>query len=255
MPKGKRNPPGGQKAQKISSIRRFIGRQSRERDRETASRIFCLKCDIKKYFASIDHEILFSIIKKKIKDDKILEIIKKIIDSSFDNIEYENLFEYRKTGVPIGNLTSQLFANVYMNELDQFVKHELKIKNYARYTDDFVVVGDSREFLLEILRPISRFLKEKLALDLHPRKVIVRKCSQGVDFLGYVELPYHRKVRTKTKKRIFKKMRQRVAEYEAGARSEESMNQCLQSYLGVLSHADTYELKEELLNQIWFWRN
>jgi len=92
-------------------------------------------------------------------------------------------------------------------------------------------------------------------LELHPKKIVIRKQSQGIDFLGYVILPHYRLLRTKTKKRIFKKLKMRIAQYKTGKIDNKSLNQSLQSYLGVLSHADTHKLKEKLLNQFWFWLN
>ncbi len=210
---------------------------------------YILKCDIRKFFGTIDHKILMSILNKRITDEKSQWLIKKIIDS-FSSSQ-PDIFNAK--GLPIGNLTSQLFANVYLNELDQFVKHELRIKHYARYTDDFVIVSDSRRYLQDVLRPIDRFLKEKLALDLHPKKVAIIKYSQGVDFLGYIALPHYRLVRLKTKKRMFKKLKKRVVEYNNGKINRRALNQSVQSYLGVLCHANAYKLSQELLNQFWYW--
>jgi hypothetical protein len=116
-----------------------------------------------------------------------------------------NLFQAK--GVPIGNLTSQLFANIYMNEFDQFVKHELKIKRYARYTDDFVIVSSDRSYLVELIEPVKQFLGEQLMLELHPKKISIRPYGQGIDFLGYVALPHHISVRTKTRRRVFRKLK------------------------------------------------
>ena len=93
--------------------------------------------------------------------------------------------------MPIGNLTSQLFANLYLNQFDQFVKHKLKVKHYARYTDDFVIVAQDPNYLKSLLEPIKLFLAARLKLELHPNKVEVRKCSHGIDFLGYVALPHY----------------------------------------------------------------
>lgn len=156
-------------------------------------------------------------------------------------------------GIPIGNLTSQLFANVYMNEFDQFVKHKLKVKHYCRYTDDFVVVSDNREYLQDLLPKIESFINENLKLKLHPEKVSIRKYQQGADFLGYVILPHHRLVRTKTRKRIFEKLKNRVKEFKNGQISEEKLKQSLNSFLGVFSHADCHDLEQELINKFWFW--
>jgi hypothetical protein len=164
----------------------------------------------------------------------------------------ESLFSH-STGLPIGNLTSQLFANVYMNEFDQYMKHKLKIKHYARYTDDFVIASDNQRYLQELIPLIQSFLESRLKLKLHPSKVSIRKVGQGIDFLGYVVFPNHRLLRTKTKRRIFAKLRKRVTEYKTGLISKHTLEQSLNSYLGVLSHANSHELQQELLNQYWFW--
>ncbi|MFA5961946.1 MAG: reverse transcriptase domain-containing protein [Parcubacteria group bacterium] len=229
----------------VTALEKMIEKESKNYSRPC----FVLKCDIKKFFDTVDHAILLRILFKRIKDENVRWLLKEIVESF--SSDQSDIFSSR--GVPIGNLTSQLFANVYMNELDQFVKHELKIKHYARYTDDFVIVSNSQEFLSNILNPVGRFIEEKLSLKLHPGKVSIRKCKQGIDFLGYVTLPHCRALRTKTKKRIFKKLQERILEYKASKRNEKSLNQCLQSYLGVLSHADAYDLEQELLNQYWFW--
>lgn len=138
-----------------------------------------------------------------------------------------------------------------MNELDQFIKHKLHIKHYVRYTDDFAIVSSNYSYLEDLIKPISIFLGSHLSLSLHPNKVSIRKIHQGVDFLGYVTFPHHRLVRTKTRRRIFKKMRQRAEEYRAGTITKVAFESSIGSYLGVLSHADAYQLKEKLLN--WFW--
>ena len=165
------------------------------------------------------------ILKRKIEDKDILWLTEEII------------FSFQKDvgkGIPLGNLTSQYFANIYLNELDKFIKHKLKIKHYIRYTDDFVILDISKEYLEKIINPINGFLKNKLKLSLHPDKIIIRKYRQGIDFLGYVTLPYYRVLRTKTKKRIFKKI---------------NYNN-FQSYLGVLSHCDGYKVERKLKNSI-----
>jgi len=156
-------------------------------------------------------------------------------------------------GLPIGNLTSQLFANIYLNEFDYFVKHELKIKHYLRYTDDFVIVDKDENKLVELLPVLKQFLAKKLKLELHPNKVKIRKFSQGVDFLGYVVLPNRIQLRTKTKRRIFSKMKLRVKEYRNGKIGEYTLEQSLNSYLGTMSHANSFQTQEELKNKFWFW--
>lgn len=210
---------------------------------------FILKCDIKKFFDTVDHAILMNILKKRIKDKNAARLLGEII-GSFSSA-YSDIF-YAK-GVPIGNLTSQLFANIYLNEFDQFVKNKLRIKHYARYTDDFVIVSEDKTYLRNILKPVSGFLKEQLALELHPKKIAIIKYSQGVDFLGYIALPHYRLIRSKTKKRIFKRLKKRIVEYKTGKIEKQSLNQSVQSYLGVLCHANTRNLSQELLNRFWFW--
>jgi len=156
-------------------------------------------------------------------------------------------------GIPIGNLTSQLFANIYLNEFDQFVKHKLKVKYYLRYCDDFVIIDNDQARLEKLIPKITGFLKHKLKLELHLRKIIIRKLRQGVDFLGYVVLPHYRLVRTKTKKRIFKKLKKKVYENKIGKIDDFTLEQSLNSFLGVLSHANAYGLQQKLENQLWFW--
>ena len=215
---------------------------ARKVSRNNTRPCFVLKCDVRKFFDSVSHEILLSIIKKRIKDVDALWLLEAIVKS------YETM---PGIGIPIGNLTSQLFANVYMNELDQFVKHRLKIKHYVRYTDDFAIVSNDPEYLKEPLIPISEFLENELALKLHPDKSILRSVCQGVDFLGYVIFPHHKLIRSKTRHRMFRNTRRKRDEYESGKAGRISLEQTIQSYLGVMSHADAYGLKEQFLNEFW----
>ncbi len=210
---------------------------------------FALKCDVKKFFASVDHQVLLGIICKRIRDKDALWLLEEII-GSFSS-DRSTLFE--RKGLPIGNLTSQLFANVYLNVFDQFVKNDLKVKNFLRYTDDFVIIADNKPYLENLVAPISGFLHTRLRLSLHPNKVSIRTFHQGIDFLGYVVLPHYRLLRTKTKQRIWRKLRQRVSEYRNGTISRKTLEQSLQSYLGVLSHAETQQFSKDLQNQLWFW--
>lgn len=199
--------------------------------------IFALKCDIRKFFDSINQDILLDLIKEKIQDENTIWLIKTII-KSFKN---EN-----NKGLPLGNVTSQLFANIYLNELDQFIKHKLKEKYYIRYCDDFIILSDNKIHLDELVILISDFLKQNLNLTLHPDKIIIRKYSQGIDFLGYVILPYYRVLRTKTKKRIFNKLSKKKKDLELGLISEESFNQSLNSYFGVLKHCKGYKIWKKI---------
>lgn len=222
----------------------------RQVSRNNTRPCFALKCDINKFFASIDHDVLFSMLRRRIGDDRALWLLKDIIDSFIANPA--NIF-YR-TGLPIGNLTSQLFANIYLNEFDQFVKRDLQIENYVRYTDDFVIVTNTIAVLQNLLPKIERFLKERLRLILHQKKITIRKYRQGIDFLGYVVLPNYIDIRTKTKQRILRRLKQRTDELKRGIISEHSVDRSLQSYRGVLSHANSYRLRQAIENQVWFWK-
>lgn len=206
---------------------------------------FVLQCDIRRFFASVHHDMLLRILGNRIIDERTLLLLAEII-GSFPSPQAQ-------TGIPIGNLTSQLFANVYMNELDSFIKHRLRVRHYIRYTDDFVVVSESEEYVRSLLFPIEAFLRDALQLTLHPQKVTIRKYRQGIDFLGYVLLPHHRVLRTVTKRRMFRNLRSRVRDYRSGHSEVASVEQSLRSYLGVLSHADAYRLSEAVQNRCWFW--
>lgn len=211
---------------------------------------YALKCDIKKFFDSVDHGILLEQLGRRIRDEDTMRLLREIIGSFSTS---GTLFE--KRGLPIGNLTSQLFANVYMNEFDQFVKHELKIKYYARYTDDFVILSDTDSEFGHLLGKITIFLHDKLRLSLHPHKVDIRKLHHGIDFLGYVVFPHHKLPRAKTRRRVVRKLRQRATEYREEKIGEITLNQSLLSYLGLLSHANTHRFSENLKNRLWFWLN
>lgn len=210
---------------------------------------FALKCDVKRFFATVDHYLLLAILHKRIKDENAIELLKEII-YSFSS-EFSTLFESK--GLPIGNLTSQLFANVYLNEFDQFVKNELHVEHYVRYTDDFVVLSNSRAYLKNVLLSITAFLRDRLKLELHPKKISLRPFHQGIDFLGYVILPHYRLVRSKTKRRILHKLHSRAIEYKYRTIDQKTLNQSLQSYLGVLSHANAHNVSQDLQNNLWYW--
>jgi RNA-directed DNA polymerase len=217
-----RNGKGIHKA--LNQFRQF-GQKVGKNNTRTA---WVLKCDIKKFFASIDHKKLLEILAGYIPDKTIIWLFKEVI-YSFD-------FQDEGKGLPLGNLTSQLFCNVYMKELDQFVKHKLKIKFYIRYADDFVFLSDSRQELENFIPKISEFLDRRLKLSLHPNKVFIKTLASGVDFLGWVHFPKHRVLRNTTKQRMFKGIHQRPK------------NETLQSYLGLIKHGNTFELKQEVLN-------
>lgn len=191
---------------------------------------WALKCDVRKFFASIDRQTLLDLLERWVIDRDILWLLTEVIESF-------------PGGIPLGNLTSQIFANIYLDRLDQFIKSELKIKYYLRYADDFIMLANDRKYLEDLIDPIKIFLFDHLKLELHPEKVIFRKLDWGIDFLGYVVLPHYRLPRTKTKRRVFRKL-------ELGIMSK-NFNQSWQSYLGYLSHADSYKIVQDLKSRIW----
>lgn len=195
---------------------------------------FILKCDIKKFFASIDHEILLRILEKHIEDKDVLWLQNQII-SSFSSQPTLAIAKDGCRGLPLGNLTSQLLVNVYMNEFDQFVKHKLKAKYYIRYADDFVILHHDKRHLAHIRYGINAFLEENLKLSLHPDKVFIKTISPGVDFLGWVHFPHHRVLRTVTKRRMMKKL---------SVQSSTLHKTSLASYLGMLKWGNTYKMKK-----------
>lgn len=208
--------------------------------------VWVLKCDIRKFFAHIDHEILFSILERYIPDVDILNLLRNIIGSfSSDGHlpDYESadiasgnelLEDAHQRGLPLGNLTSQLLVNIYMNEFDQFLKHRLKVKYYIRYVDDFVLLSQNRAELEEWLIQLQEFLHERLKLSLHPDKVFIKTLASGVDFLGWIHFPDHRVLRTATKRRMFKSL--------AGNPKEVAVA----SYLGLLSHGNAFALQKRV---------
>ncbi len=204
--------------------------------------VWALKCDVRKFFDSVSHDTLLTICARRISDERLLALLRNILES----------FETRPgRGIPLGNLTSQLFANVYLDELDQFVKRTLRIKNYLRYTDDFILLSADRDELDTALPKIRAFAEEQLGLELHPDKVVFRKWHQGVDFLGYVHFPYHRVIRTKTKKRMLRKLGKQKERLQAGDIDAKNMNASVNSYLGVLSHARGRGLAKHLRRDFW----
>lgn len=214
---------------------------SRKVSKNYARDCWALKLDIKKFFANVNHKILLSILEEKIEDQDTLNLLEEVIESFHSaNLASQGQALQSCNGIPLGNLTSQIFANIYMNELDQFVKQKLKIKYYIRYADDFIILDSNKDNLYKYTSILVNFLDENLKLELHPNKIILRKLSWGIDFLGYIVLPHYILPRTKTKKRIIKRiLKERIS------------NQSLQSYLGYLKHANTYRLRENLKAHNW----
>jgi len=184
---------------------------------------FVLKCDVRRYFESVDQEILLGLIKEKIDCEKTLAIIKEII------VSYA-FSEFGK-GIPLGNITSQIFANIYLNVLDGYVKKELKCRFYVRYNDDFVIISESLEKLEEIRNKIILFVKNKISLEIPLEKTSIWKIGWGVDFLGFTILPKAVLLRNKTKAKIYANL---------GLKN-------IHSYFGILKHCNSHNLKKKIL--------
>lgn len=238
----------------INRFRKFAHKASRN-DTRTC---WVLKCDIRKFFANINHKILLDILRKYILDEDVIWLLKNVIESFISSAPTPPSRRGRDTsprageevdkiGLPLGNLTSQLFVNIYLNEFDRFIKHKLKVKYYIRYCDDFVILSENKKWLENQISLIKNFLWQKLRLEVHPDKVSIKTLASGVDFLGIVNFVDHRILRTKTKKRMLRKIAVRQWELTRGLIIAEKFNQTLQSYLGALKHCQGYEIKISLV--------
>ena len=185
-----------------------------------------LKCDIRKFFASVDHGVMIKILKSHIADKDTIQLLEDVVNSFSSPAQ--------DVGLPLGNLTSQLLVNIYMNEFDQFMKHIIRAKYYLRYADDFLILSTNREWLEIILPEMRDFLLGRLGLTLHPKKVSIRTLASGVDVLGWVHFPDHRVLRTTTKRRA-------VSRITANPNEER-----IASYLGMLKHGNAEKITQTI---------
>ncbi len=202
---------------------------------------FILKADILHYFEAVDHAILLSILQKQIKDTKIMQLIEVILKNHCTSAPGK--------GMPLGNLTSQFFANVYLNELDQFVKHTLKAQYYIRYVDDFVILSEKREDLVVYKQKIKSFLQEHLALSLHPEKSKIITLEKGVHFLGFRIFSHHRLIRKKNILKFTRKLVQLHEWYKEGLLDRDKAVEVLQGWLAFCAHANMYKYNRKLIRQ------
>lgn len=184
---------------------------------------YFIQCDIAKYFSSVDHEVLFSLIRKRVGDERVLRVVSEIIQSKSGG-----------KGIPIGNLTSQLFANIYLNELDHFAKERLRAHFYVRYMDDFLIFHESPCVLAEWRVKIREFLSERLRLALNKKRSGIQPANR-IDFLGYVLFPHHTFLRKSSVKRITQKMKRGAYSHDSAA-----------AWNGYMKHADTFFLRGKL---------
>lgn len=195
---------------------------------------YILKMDVAKYFQSINKAILFNILKRKIKDEKLLWLIRQIV--------YSNKGE---TGIAIGNYTSQVFANLYLNEVDQYIKRELKVKYYYRYMDDSIILVKTKEEAKVILEKIRIFLREKLNLELNSKTQIFKN-KQGVNFCGYKINEYRLKIRDRGKKKLKKKIKLLKDMVKNGEMSSKEAKVYLCGHIGYIKYADVHNLTDKL---------
>lgn len=199
---------------------------------------YCLKCDVYHYFASIDHDVLKRLIRKRIGDRKLLRLLDVIIDSTEED-----------AGIPLGNLTSQLFANIYLTELDRFVKQDLRARHYVRYMDDFILLSEDKAELRRWQQDIEGFLDTRLNLRLN-HKTAIFPVSRGIDFLGYRIWPHRRLLR----KRMIKRMRRALKHFQHGKKVNWAHARgAVASWLGVVCNSDAKQIREAMECIAWRW--
>jgi retron-type reverse transcriptase len=220
---------------------------------------YCLQCDIRKYFPSIDHEILKTLIRRKIKCADTMWLIDTIIDNSN---EQEPVIDYfpgddlltpveRRRGLPIGNLTSQGFANLYLNGFDHFVKEQLKVAKYVRYVDDFALFSDDRAFLVDARIAIEDYLAT-LRLKVHPIKSQLFATRIGATFVGFRVFSDHIRVRSDNLRRSRRRLRRLKRDYALGRVSVTQITQSVQSWAAHLKHGDTWRLRQDIFANLVF---
>lgn len=225
----------------------------RQTDRKP-ERYYYLKMDISKYFYRVDHDILLKILGRRITDTQLLALLEKIINCESmcfglppekEPDEVEVTERLGNKGMPIGNLTSQMFANIYLNEVDQYAKHELGLHYYIRYMDDIIILHHDKKCLAEVKELLRVFLDDNLRLDLN-NKTAIRPCNTGIDFVGYRIWATHRRLKKKTAVKIKRNLKKQIEKVRAGEESKERLDRSVASYRGILSHCDSYGLRQNL---------
>ena len=202
---------------------------------------YVLKADIRHYFDSVDHETLMGIVGRRVHDEKVLALVRKILKNHATSIPGK--------GMPIGNLTSQFFANLYLSELDYFVKHNLKARFYIRYVDDFVIMHPSKETLMVWKGQISGFLKT-LKLELHPEKSKVYPLHRGVNFLGYRIFYHYIFLRRSNLRKMESRMRENESLYRRGEMTYEKVLQGFESWMSYARYANSYVVRKEFVKKL-----
>jgi RNA-directed DNA polymerase len=201
---------------------------------------YVLKADVKHYFDTVDHKILMTIIRKKIHDERILRLIGKILANH----------RVKDKGMPIGNLTSQFFANVYLNELDHFVKHRLRAKFYIRYLDDFVILHSDKDVLRRWEKQINEFLYDRLKLELHPDKTKIYPLRNGVNFLGFRIFFRYKLLKKSNRCLIRKRIEQFIILYEDRIIEKPEILERLEGWEAYAMHANTHNFRKDLKRKL-----
>jgi retron-type reverse transcriptase len=230
----------------------------RQLDRQH-SKVYALKLDISKYFYRVDHAVLMSILRHMIADRDFLWLLETIIRC--DHTKFGLLLDdydfhgdrIGEVGMPIGNLTSQMFANLYLHELDQFVKHTLRVHHYLRYMDDTAILHWDKSYLWQVKQEIEAFLSQRLHLALN-NKTAIRTIDQGIEWVGYRVWPTHRKLRKSTAKKMKSRLKYLQQLYAMGEIGFHEVNASVQSYLGLLKHCNSYKLRQKLFEALAFVR-
>jgi retron-type reverse transcriptase len=202
-------------------------------------RAWFLKLDIRSFFPSIDHPVVMETLGRILKDRRVLDLCQVIVTSGGSTGR-------PRVGLPIGNLTSQWFANLVLDRLDHFVKEGLRIRGYVRYMDDFVLFGERKEALSEALRTVGAFLTETLHLCLKDRATILAPSWQGLPFLGFRIHPGTTRLRPGNLRRTRSRLRTRLWQYRQGILTEEKLGDCVRSVACHLDHGSTLGLRRRL---------
>ena len=200
---------------------------------------YVLMCDVRRYFETVDHDVLRALCRRKLKDRALLSLLDRIIDHPLPGAEPGK-------GVPIGNLTSQYFANLYLGELDHFVKERLRLPAYLRYMDDFAVFADSKPELHRGLAAVREFLHATLRLELREERTLLAPVTQGVPFLGFRVFPGVVRLDGRKLARMRRKVRQREAEHRFGRINEEELARSVRGMVGHVCHIDSLEPRKQL---------
>lgn len=219
--------------------------------------IYALQADIKQFFKSINWDILLQLINKTVDCPETYDLIEKIIISyksaapesaqlDLFNQSHHHLVAGARVGLPIGNLTSQLFANVYLDQLDHFVKDQLREKHYSRYMDDFLIIHPDKTHLLNLQDEIKQFLQKKLKLRLHPKKNVIKHAENGIPFVGYLIFYDHTLIRGNTLRRMQKNYRNKIKAQKDDKITPERLAATESALYGHFNHANTYGLEQKM---------